>query len=231
MNPSPPPFDALRERLLRGGLSPRAVRRYVQELQEHFEDVVQAELASDAPREAAERSARARLGAEDDLLRSALARRELHAAGARWPAAIYGAGPALPVALRDRAHALRGRSRPRRGRAVRRQPPADVAARAGLRAVCHLRARAARGHQRSAPRGSIPPTPGPALAARRAALIALLAGTTRIQVAFADMLGAASQLSLSSSLLPALLPFAQSVGPLELPELVTGLVRAAAMLA
>src|SRR5262245_46328197 len=94
MSPNPPQFESLRERLLQGGISPRAVRRYLRELREHFDDVLRAEVGAGASRAQAERSAWQRLGSEDELLRSALDRPELRAIGARLPAAIYGAGPA-----------------------------------------------------------------------------------------------------------------------------------------
>ena len=34
------PFDEIRERLLRGGIAPRHVRRYLRELSDHFGDLV-----------------------------------------------------------------------------------------------------------------------------------------------------------------------------------------------
>ncbi len=82
-------FWALRERLLRAGVAPRGVRRVIGELNDHFDDVL-AELAAqgvnakDAPAQAY-----ARLGSEDVLVRSILARPELLSWAHRRPAVAF----------------------------------------------------------------------------------------------------------------------------------------------
>jgi hypothetical protein len=54
----PKPFDELRERLLRAGIAPRYVRRYLSELADHLADI------------SAERNARAAAGRMQNLRRS-----------------------------------------------------------------------------------------------------------------------------------------------------------------
>jgi hypothetical protein len=63
---SDPGFDALKERLLRAGIGPRRVRRYLAELTDHLAELTaQEEAAGDRPAEAATR-ARILLGSDDD---------------------------------------------------------------------------------------------------------------------------------------------------------------------
>ena len=90
-------FDELRERLLRAGIGPRHVRRYVTELKDHFDDLVREEIANGAPRNAAEAKARARLGNDNDLAEVMLARTDLRSIMARYPWAVFGLAPALLV--------------------------------------------------------------------------------------------------------------------------------------
>ena len=52
-----PDFGALQAQLLRSGLSPRHVRRTITELDEHFDDLVDAAVAKGAGVHAAERQA------------------------------------------------------------------------------------------------------------------------------------------------------------------------------
>jgi hypothetical protein len=87
-------YVRLRERLLRAGVAPRHVHRYVRELRDHHEDIAQSEIARGLPRAAAEEAASARLGTEDDLAQSVLARSELRSIASRFPALMFGMGPA-----------------------------------------------------------------------------------------------------------------------------------------
>ena len=57
-----PDFGALQAQLLRSGLSPRHVRRTITELDEHFDDLVDAAVAKGAGVHAAERQALQDLG-------------------------------------------------------------------------------------------------------------------------------------------------------------------------
>jgi hypothetical protein len=89
----------LRERLLRAGVAPRHVRRYLTELEEHWADLTAEEERAGRTRAEAEALARARLGRVDDLARTMIARRELHGWTARAPWAVLGGGPVLGLAL------------------------------------------------------------------------------------------------------------------------------------
>jgi hypothetical protein len=90
-------FDALREQLLRAGIAPRHVRRYIAELRDHFDDLVREERANGAAVGAAEAKARARLGSDDELASVMLARPELRSLTARYPWAVFGLGPVAMV--------------------------------------------------------------------------------------------------------------------------------------
>jgi hypothetical protein len=58
----PKPFHQLRERLLRAGVAPRHVRRYLTELDEHLADLMAEEEAAGRSRADAETAAILRLG-------------------------------------------------------------------------------------------------------------------------------------------------------------------------
>lgn len=69
-----PPFDDLREQLLRAGIAPRHVRRYVAELREHLSDLTARERSTGVdPQTAAER-ARALLGTGSQLAQAMIDR-------------------------------------------------------------------------------------------------------------------------------------------------------------
>jgi hypothetical protein len=61
-------FNQLRNQLLRGGVAPRHVTRYLRELTEHLEDLVAEEKLAGRDCETAETSAWARLGDADSVL-------------------------------------------------------------------------------------------------------------------------------------------------------------------
>jgi hypothetical protein len=89
----PKQFELLGERLLRSGIAPRHVRRYVRELGDHYDDAIREELGKGADRAAAEESAAKRLGEADHLVESALARPELLSWSRRWPWVVYIVAP------------------------------------------------------------------------------------------------------------------------------------------
>jgi hypothetical protein len=91
----PQQLELLGERLLRAGIAPRHVRRYLRELRDHYDDAVQGELHKGASRAAAEETAALRVGEPESLFRSALARPELRSTVARYPRLVFGAGPML----------------------------------------------------------------------------------------------------------------------------------------
>jgi hypothetical protein len=94
---SRPSFYALRERLLRAGIAPRHVRRYIAELSNHFEDLANEERAKGRPLDDAEAVARTRLGSDEALAAALLAKPGLRSVTARVPWLVFGFGP--PVIL------------------------------------------------------------------------------------------------------------------------------------
>jgi hypothetical protein len=93
-----PRFNDVKECLLRAGVAPRHVRRYIGELGDHFDDLVGEEISRGLARGTAEHDARARLGSNQDLTKVMLDRPELRSLSARYPWAIFILGPImLPV--------------------------------------------------------------------------------------------------------------------------------------
>ena len=86
-------FDALREQLLRAGIAPRHVRRYIGELQDHFDDLMREEIAGGASQAAAEIRARKRLGSDADLADVMLDRPDLRSMAATHPLAVFAVAP------------------------------------------------------------------------------------------------------------------------------------------
>ncbi|MGO8720256.1 MAG: permease prefix domain 1-containing protein [Acidobacteriaceae bacterium] len=71
----PKPFYELRERLLRAGVVPRHVRRYLAELTDHLADLRAEEERAGRSRAEAESAALVRLGGIDDLSRAMIDQR------------------------------------------------------------------------------------------------------------------------------------------------------------
>jgi hypothetical protein len=92
---SKPRFEELRERLLRAGIAPSRVHRYMRELREHYEDLYRAGRIQGLKPSAADLAARAKLGSDDALAESMLAQPELRNIAARYPALVFGAAPFL----------------------------------------------------------------------------------------------------------------------------------------
>jgi len=224
----PQRLDELAERLLRAGVAPRHVRRFVRELYEHHEDARSAELARGATYAEAERTAAARMGAEEDLAQSLLARPELRARGARFPALVFGAGPLLlwlaaviatAMALRLAADALGSESR---------EQPAWVLPSAHALAWFYVRllplclglaALAASARQRLRTHWAIAGAAG----------LCLLTGTLNIQV-IAAAGETSGQLGVSSTLLPFIFTHTALFGQRDLSQLGQGLACALCML-
>jgi hypothetical protein len=91
----PKPFSDLRERLLKAGVAPGRVRRYLRELSEHHADLVEEARASRLGEEEARAAASARLGDADELVRAMVGRPELQSWGFRAPGTFYGLLPLL----------------------------------------------------------------------------------------------------------------------------------------
>jgi hypothetical protein len=92
------PFHELRERLLRGGVAPRHVRRYLTELADHLADLRAEEERAGRSRAESESAALVRLGRMDDLAAAMIERRQFQAWCARMPWAIFGLAPLLFLA-------------------------------------------------------------------------------------------------------------------------------------
>jgi len=86
-------FVELRERLLRAGVAPRHVRRYLDELMDHVADLREEEVCAGKTAIDAEKAAVERLGPVDQLARAMTARPELRAWSARAPWAVFSVGP------------------------------------------------------------------------------------------------------------------------------------------
>jgi len=92
-------FEALRETLLKGGVAPRHVRRYLAELSEHLDDLTaqQREVGYDA--EDAAIRARARLGDDDRLAQAMLEQPGMRSWPARLPWLVFVALPPAATLL------------------------------------------------------------------------------------------------------------------------------------
>ena len=89
------PFEGLCETLLRGGVAPRHVRRYLRELDDHLADLTEAQrIAGYDPANAAIR-AQAQLGSEAELVAAMLAQPSLRTLAARAPWLVFGLLPPL----------------------------------------------------------------------------------------------------------------------------------------
>ena len=89
-----PDFDSLKERLLRGGVAPKHVRRMIAELRDHHTDLFVEAFGRGSSLEEAGREASIRLGDEDALAAAIIARPELRSWTHRWPWAAYCVTPA-----------------------------------------------------------------------------------------------------------------------------------------
>jgi hypothetical protein len=86
-------FRELRERLLRGGVAPRHVRRYLAELADHLADLTAEEERAGLGRAEAESAALARLGDTESLASAMTSRRQFQSWSARAPWATFGLAP------------------------------------------------------------------------------------------------------------------------------------------
>jgi len=91
-------FSGIRERLLRGGVSPRHVRRTMEELESHFADLVAARESTGLSHPESEALAATQLGSDDVLVASMLARPELRSWSRRQPWLAFGLLPVLAFA-------------------------------------------------------------------------------------------------------------------------------------
>ena len=85
--------NELRERLLRAGIAPRHVRRYLSELADHLSDLRAEEERAGRSRADAESVALIRLGTMDDLAKAMIEQRQLQSWCVRAPWAMFGLAP------------------------------------------------------------------------------------------------------------------------------------------
>lgn len=90
-------FLELRERLLREGVAPRHVRRYLDELADHLADLVAEETRAGRSQADAESAALVRLGNKDDLARAMTEKREFQSWCSRAPWAAFGLAPLIAL--------------------------------------------------------------------------------------------------------------------------------------
>ena len=88
-------LNELRERLLRAGVAPRHVRRYIKELADHLADLrAEKEREGRSPADA-ESESLMRLGSMDDLAKAMTERKEFQSWCVRAPWAMFGLAPIL----------------------------------------------------------------------------------------------------------------------------------------
>jgi hypothetical protein len=92
-------FEALRETLLRAGVAPRRVKRYLAELQDHLADLTAQERAAGYDEEDASIRARAMLGSEAELAEGWLTDPRLKSVTARASWAVFPGLLLLSLAL------------------------------------------------------------------------------------------------------------------------------------
>lgn len=92
-------FPELRERLLRAGVAPRHVRRYLAELSDHFADLKAEQQRAGLNPSDAESAALLRLGAPDDLTNAMLAKPHFRSWSARAPWLAFGLAPIVWIAV------------------------------------------------------------------------------------------------------------------------------------
>lgn len=91
-------FRELEERLLRAGVAPRHVRRYVAELRDHLADLRAEEERAGKSKADAEAAALRRLGDVEQLAAAMVGRREFQSWSARAPWAVFGVGAMVCLA-------------------------------------------------------------------------------------------------------------------------------------
>lgn len=90
-------FDALKETLLKAGIAPRHVRRYVRELDDHLADLTSAQREAGHDEETARLRAQALLGGDSELASAMLAQPGFKSLAARAPWLVFGLLPPLAM--------------------------------------------------------------------------------------------------------------------------------------
>lgn len=91
------PFEALQEMLLKGGIAPRHVKRYLRELSDHLADLTETQAAAGLNAADAAMMARARLGTDAELADAMLKQRDFRSFSVRFPWAVFLLTPPLAV--------------------------------------------------------------------------------------------------------------------------------------
>lgn len=91
-------FDELREHLLRAGVAPRHVRRYLRELADHLADLTAEQEHAGLSRKDAEIAALARLGSAHELARAMIRQPQFRSWCVRAPWAMFTVVPLLLLA-------------------------------------------------------------------------------------------------------------------------------------
>ena len=92
-------FNELRERLLRSGVAPRHVRRYLKELTDHLTDLRAEEERAGSSRQDAEAAALIRLGTAEELAKAMVEQRQFQSWSARAPWAVFACAPIFVLAM------------------------------------------------------------------------------------------------------------------------------------
>jgi hypothetical protein len=92
-------FHELRERLLRAGVAPRHVRRYLTELADHLADLTEEEECTGRSPADAESAALVRLGGVEDLAKAMVEKHQFQSWSARAPWVIFGLAPLFLLAV------------------------------------------------------------------------------------------------------------------------------------
>jgi len=82
-------FAGLEDRLLKGGIAPRHVKRYLRELTEHLTDLAEAQRANGLGETEAAANAKAALGPDEELADAMLKQRDFRSLAARFPWAVF----------------------------------------------------------------------------------------------------------------------------------------------
>ena len=92
-------FDDLRETLLKGGIAPRHVKRYLRELSEHLADLTAAQRDAGFDADDAAARARAALGPDAELASAMLKQRDFRSLSARFPWAVFSIAPLVVMII------------------------------------------------------------------------------------------------------------------------------------
>ena len=222
-------FGRLKDRLLRGGIAPRHVRRTLIELHDHYDDVFSNEQGKGLDAVAAAQAAWVRLGDEEQLAQTILARPELHSLTARFPGIIFGSGPLLLWIAAIVLSVFGIMSSIDLLKSMKMLPPPGTPEPQWVYgptyAVCFFYARIlplviGALMMFGAMRQRLPlrwPIIG-------IAIVSLFGGTTDITVKLVTQVGEHGELTIGNTLLPLLIPIPDAVGPFHPAEFAQGVV-------